>query len=104
MLAPGKAAAAQRAQILHPFCAKASCADGSSPQYGLIADDNGVLYGTAPSGGSGNSGVVYALTPNGTGYTYGVLYRFCSAGAVPCVARPETDPAFCQTRALRSRA
>src|SRR5690348_10407231 len=60
-LAARSAASPYTLHILHPFCAKASCADGSSPQYGLIADNKGVLYGTTAFGGSGDSGVVYAL-------------------------------------------
>ena len=52
--------------VLYSFCAKPGCADGVSPQAGLIADGSGNLYGTTPVGGANNSGVVFRLAPDGT--------------------------------------
>lgn len=40
--------------------------DGANPGDGLIADANGVLYGTTGAGGPSNDGTVFALT--GTGF------------------------------------
>ncbi len=56
--------------------------DGSNPGAGLIRNKQGVLYGTAGSGGTGacssgpGCGVVFKLTPSGSGYTESVLYSF----------------------------
>lgn len=54
--------------------------DGSGPFYGLVADSQGNLYGTAPAGGNGSCsfgcGVVFRLSPNGNGWTEKVLYNF----------------------------
>jgi uncharacterized repeat protein (TIGR03803 family) len=56
--------------------------DGAAPIAGLIADQDGALYGTTASGGSGsNAGTVFKLTPPARGassWTETVLYRFCS--------------------------
>jgi uncharacterized repeat protein (TIGR03803 family) len=40
-------------------------ADGESPAGGLIADDQGNLYGTTFGGGTDDKGVVFKLTPKG---------------------------------------
>ena len=56
--------------------------DGGGPAYGLIADSEGNLYGTASSGGngpcgSGGCGVVFELSPPSNGsWTERVLYNF----------------------------
>jgi uncharacterized repeat protein (TIGR03803 family) len=52
--------------------------NGQFPLAGLVADAQGVLYGTA-GGGTGNFGVVFKLTPPVTGsvWTQSVLYNFC---------------------------
>jgi uncharacterized repeat protein (TIGR03803 family) len=38
--------------VLYNFCAAANCADGASPQAGLVEDAAGNLYGTTPVGGA----------------------------------------------------
>jgi uncharacterized repeat protein (TIGR03803 family) len=76
--------------VLHRFCPPPSCSDGAVPEAGLIADNEGALYGTTVSGGTG-SGTVFKLTPRGKGqsaWKENVLYRFCplpgcSDGAIP---------------------
>jgi uncharacterized repeat protein (TIGR03803 family) len=51
--------------------------DGANPSSGLIADSNGVLYGTTGGGvGAGNAGSVYSLTPRRGGYLETVLFAF----------------------------
>lgn len=57
--------------------------DGSDPEYGMVRDRNGILYGTATGGGSGQAGTVFQLRPNpsampGTSpaWVESVLYAF----------------------------
>ncbi len=55
--------------------------DGIFPDAGLIADANGVLYGTTTAGGTGSCGnfgcgTVFKLTPSGSNYAESVLYSF----------------------------
>jgi len=67
--------------VLHNFTGGL---DGGSPYAGLVADDQGNLYGTAPSGGSFGGGVVFKLDPAGNET---VLYNFAwyplDGGAFP---------------------
>ena len=65
------AAQAQTFSNLYSFCSKSQCSDGTRPQYGLVADSAGNLYGTATS-------VVFELSPNGGGWTYSVIHVFCT--------------------------
>jgi uncharacterized repeat protein (TIGR03803 family) len=62
--------------VLHNFCSRAGCADGSSPN-GLIIDADGNLYGTTGSGGKGNGGVLFRLNAANS-FTETVLHAFCS--------------------------
>ena len=51
--------------------------DGGRPEYSLLMDAAGNLYGTTgwvPE--TGNPGTVYELTPSGGGWTYHLLYAF----------------------------
>ena len=60
--------------------------DGAAPEAGVIRDNNGNLYGTAPSGGNANgAGVVYEVSATGK---FSVLYRFCPTGGCPDGAEP----------------
>lgn len=43
--------------------------NGCSPQSGLIQGNDGMLYGTAAFGGSGDGGTVFKLSPNGSNFT-----------------------------------
>jgi uncharacterized repeat protein (TIGR03803 family) len=64
--------------VLHSF---AGGSDGGDPEAGLIADEQGALYGTTLGGGSSGSGTVFKLTPPAKGrtaWTETVLYWFCS--------------------------
>jgi uncharacterized repeat protein (TIGR03803 family) len=51
--------------VLHSFCSKPECADGSTPVAGLLADSEGNLYGTTADGGASGLGVVFTLRPGG---------------------------------------
>jgi hypothetical protein len=77
--------------VLYNFCSQPNCSDGGLPYAGLIADNEGALYGTTYIGGSGGStnpgvypegaGTVFKLTPPAKGqtaWTETVLYNFCS--------------------------
>ena len=55
--------------------------DGANPSSGLIADHNGVLYGTA-GGGANYQGTVFSLTPPSIAadpWTESILYDFASS-------------------------
>jgi hypothetical protein len=84
--AESPAAAAATETVLYNF---KGGNDGDSPAAGLIADSEGVLYGTTQSGGGpANAGVVFTLTPPvppATQWTKKVIYRFQggSDGAQP---------------------
>jgi uncharacterized repeat protein (TIGR03803 family) len=62
--------------VLHSFCSRSNCSDGSSPYAGLIVDSEGSLYGTTREGGSGR-GVAFKLVPNSKGgWDEKVLHTF----------------------------
>ena len=52
---------------------------------GVVRDQAGNLYGTAPIGGADNHGVVFELTPGSGGWTETILYTFTGGndGAMP---------------------
>lgn len=54
---------AQSFSVVHNFTGGS---DGGNPLNGFVAGANGILYGTASSGGSSSNGVVLAVSPNGT--------------------------------------
>jgi uncharacterized repeat protein (TIGR03803 family) len=71
--------------ILHSF---SGGGDGARPNAGLIADRDGVLYGTTTEGGASNLGTVFRLMPPPSGshaWTESVLYSFRGGtdGAAP---------------------
>jgi uncharacterized repeat protein (TIGR03803 family) len=75
---PGSACAKNGETVLHAFTEKG---DGGFPNAGLLADEQGNLYGTTEGGGSSTNcesgcGTVFKLAPDGT---EAVLYSFCPA-------------------------
>ncbi len=52
--------------------------DGANPEYGVILDAKGNLYGATSGGGTQGMGVVYKLAPNSDGkvWTYSALHSF----------------------------
>jgi uncharacterized repeat protein (TIGR03803 family) len=75
-------------KVLHAFNDHRT--DGSSPEYGLVIDAAGNLYGTTPSGGIHDYGTVFELSPTvGGGWTETVLHNFNqngTDGALPSAA------------------
>ena len=57
------APAAAKETILHKFCSRDNCADGSQPQAPLIMDKQGNLYGTTNMGGTNGYGVIFKVAP-----------------------------------------
>ncbi|HET9408802.1 MAG TPA: choice-of-anchor tandem repeat GloVer-containing protein [Candidatus Sulfotelmatobacter sp.] len=69
---------AGQVSVVHKFCQKAGCVDGSGPS-ALIQGADGNFYGTTTGGGvqkgsAFQQGVIYKLTPGGG---YSVLWSFC---------------------------
>ena len=82
VLALAVAAPAAATAILKTW--QPNAADGTHPQYELVADGGGYLYGTTPSGGAMNLGVVFRVKTDGTDYQ--LLHTFeggASDGASP---------------------
>jgi hypothetical protein len=77
-LTPNQSKTAWTETVLYNFCSQSNCADGFSPQAGLIADGAGNLYGTTGLGGNNVSpcpgigcGTVFEIT--GSGFVAPVL-------------------------------
>jgi uncharacterized repeat protein (TIGR03803 family) len=81
------AGVAQTEAVLYDFCAKASCADGSAPNQGVIQASDGNYYGTTTTGGAYGYGTIFRLTPSGTLTT---LYSFCAQTSCDDGATPST--------------
>jgi uncharacterized repeat protein (TIGR03803 family) len=64
--------------VLHSFCARTGCSDGSHPRADLVMDTAGNLYGTTYYGGTNSVGTVFKLSPNGT---ENVLHSFAANGS-----------------------
>jgi len=63
--------------VLYNFCPHTDCADGETPEAGLIFDQHGNLYGTTYYGGTHRLGTVFELYPNEEGgWQEEVLYSF----------------------------
>jgi uncharacterized repeat protein (TIGR03803 family) len=79
-LTPNAAKTKWKETVLHSFCSERGCADGETPEAGLITDGSGHIYGTTESGGTRGFGTVFELTPNAarTKWTETVLHSFCA--------------------------
>ena len=78
-LAPPASGHTWREKILHDFCSKPNCTDGSGSFSMLSADANGNFFGATEDGDSDN-GVVFELSPSGgkSGWNYRAIYNLCS--------------------------
>ena len=63
-------------------------ADGYEPEFGLILDPAGNLYGTTSAGGTAEGGTVFELSPSGGTWTENILYNFPSDSGI--LANPTT--------------
>lgn len=59
----------------YSFCSRASCADGSEPSAGIVADGKGNVVGTTRFGGKYGQGVVYSVST--ATHRSRVLHGFC---------------------------
>ena len=68
---------------LHTFCG-GTCRDGGNPDFSLVRDASGNVYGTAAEGGADGGGTIFAASPEGKLI---VLHAFCAGscktGSVP---------------------
>jgi len=57
--------------------------DGAQSFSGVVADQNGNLYGTTFAGGTDNAGTLFQLSPSGSGWKESILYKFITNGTQP---------------------
>jgi uncharacterized repeat protein (TIGR03803 family) len=80
---------------LYRFCAQPNCADGSTPQAGLVQATNGDFYGTTHYGGTAQCpsdtgcGTVFRIASGGVLTT---LYSFCSQAGCADGELPSAGP------------
>ena len=89
--------------VLYQFCSLPNCADGGRPLAGLIADKQGVLYGTTQFGGATDQGTVFKLMPPAKGqteWTETVIYSFCSLPNCSDGARPFNGRLFADNQGV----
>jgi uncharacterized repeat protein (TIGR03803 family) len=80
--------------VLYSFCSESNCTDGAFPMANVILDDNGNIYGTTSSGGSGTGsncnapgcGTIFKI-PAGGGES--VLHSFCIQDDCPDGREPQ---------------
>jgi uncharacterized repeat protein (TIGR03803 family) len=70
--------------VLHTLAGGSS--EGANPWAGLVFDNSGNLYGTAPSGGTSGYGVVFEITSTGA---YSTIHNF--SGGISDGANPYGD-------------
>jgi uncharacterized repeat protein (TIGR03803 family) len=89
--------------VLHHFCSRTNCADGSQPLAALIFDQAGNLYGTTLYGYY-DLGTVFQLTPNESGgWAEHVLHSFCSRMGCADGLYPSAELSFDQAGNLYGR-
>src|ERR1700678_1081004 len=53
--------------------------EGANPEFGVIGDTSGNLYGVTMSGGTANCGTIFELSDTGSGWAMTTLYNFQGA-------------------------
>jgi uncharacterized repeat protein (TIGR03803 family) len=77
---------------LYIFCSLTNCADGETPETGLVQAADGKFYGTTTGGGANGGGTIFSITPAGELTT---LYSFCSRSQTGCVdGKSPSGPLF----------
>lgn len=78
--------------VLYSFCSFADCADGSSPDGGVLLESEDVIWGTTAYGGNEtcNCGTVFRLAKSGSSWTETVVHKF--VGGIHDGANPFTAP------------
>jgi uncharacterized repeat protein (TIGR03803 family) len=73
--------------VVHSFCSKSNCTDGSDPNAGLAYagqasgapwDKSSPLFGTTYFGGASNRGEVYELLHTGSAWSFQVIHSYSS--------------------------
>jgi uncharacterized repeat protein (TIGR03803 family) len=84
---------ASTVSTLVSFCALANCADGATPNAGLIADAKGNLFGTTFGGGANGRGTVFEIFKTASGYASSptILASFCALPNCADGAGPQAD-------------
>ena len=85
----GPAAAKAKIAVLHFFCAKAGCTDGSMPLSQLVRDGQGNYFGTTNGGGNGNNGVAFKASFDGTQWQVTRIHAFCAEAQCADGAAPQ---------------
>jgi len=80
-------------KVLYSFCSATNCADGDTPNAGLIFDKAGNLYGSTVGGGANGSGTAFELIHNNDKWTEKVLYNFGATGSTDAL-NPYTGLVF----------
>lgn len=69
--------------VLHNFCSRPNCADGSTPTYAyVIFDSLGNMYGTTWTGGAHNDGVIWELSRSNGHWKETVLHNLRNGNGV----------------------
>jgi uncharacterized repeat protein (TIGR03803 family) len=78
ILASAGTASAGKFKVLHSFCQRENCRDGSVPMGALVIDSAGNFFGATSSGGKGNGfGTIFELEKKASGkFAFKTIYRF----------------------------
>jgi len=85
-------------KVLYYFCTAANCADGKTPNGGIVLDASGNIVGSTSQGGittdpcgANGCGVAYRLTPTADQHwTQTVLHQFCASAGCADGSAPQS--------------
>jgi hypothetical protein len=76
----GGVAQAAKFKVLHSFCSRTNCGDGSNPAGALAMDQAGNFFGTTLGGGGRGDGTAFELVRQADGHLkFKPIFHFCSA-------------------------